>query len=458
MNTFSASFWLTLAVGLALLAAPAAAQSGWPAADEVRGLYRPSAPAGFDESRLSRPASTGAAHRPGRVAAQVPQERVQYSWLDSMWTRATATTYTYDAAARCTSLTIRDSTSGIPSERRSYQYGAHQGYTMGMLEWYINGAWVKAGRRQVAYDSHGYDTLNISETWRDSVWAPQWGWRNDLTYNAAGDLAEQIGWAMNMGTNDYRKASHRTWQYAGDQLTSLQIQYWDGSAWVNLLQRVDFTWTADATPRLLGYREQYWNGTAFVDSTRFTYQYGANGSYDMLMEKATGPGGGWQPARRGRHIYDVYGNVTLSEGEYWDSATGWQLRGGRRTTHTYRPSGEHVREVQQDYNLATRKYAYYQRINYHDFLTIVTGLPAEDGKDASMRLYPNPTTGPVTVEAPADATTATVRDAVGRVVQTVRIVPQAGRVALDLSTLPAGVYSVGLQTPAGPVVRRVVRQ
>ncbi|MBC7448666.1 MAG: T9SS type A sorting domain-containing protein [Hymenobacteraceae bacterium] len=460
MPTFSVSFRLLLLVGLAWPAAPAAPQSGLPIAGEVSGLYRPDAPMSFGEELLlpTGPGSTSAAaHRPVRVAVLLPQEAVQYRWVDSAWSWPSATTYTYDAAARRTSLTIRDSTSGIPSERYSYEYEAQQWPTMGMLERYTNGAWVKIARRREVYDSHGYNTLNVRESWRDSVWVAQWGGRNDLTYNAAGDLAEQIGWALNIGATDYRKGGHRTWQYAGGQLTSLQSQLWDGNAWVNSLQRVDFTWTTDAPPRLLGYREQFWNGTAFVDSTRFTYQYGP-GSLELIREKATGPGGSWLPSHRSSFTYDAYGNTTLSEYEVWNATTGWQLRGGRRTAHTYRPSGEQVREVYQDFNRTTLKYAYYQRINYHNFLSIVTGLPAAEAAGASMQLYPNPTTGPLTLEVPAAATAATVRDTFGRVVLMVRIEPQAGPLALDLSALPAGVYSVGLRTATGSVVRRVVRQ
>ncbi|UOQ74611.1 T9SS type A sorting domain-containing protein [Hymenobacter cellulosilyticus] len=51
---------------------------------------------------------------------------------------------------------------------------------------------------------------------------------------------------------------------------------------------------------------------------------------------------------------------------------------------------------------------------------------------------------------------AEVVNSLGQVVQ--RLMLQPGRVSLDLSAQPAGLYTVQLRTSAGLVVKKVVRQ
>jgi hypothetical protein len=75
-------------------------------------------------------------------------------------------------------------------------------------------------------------------------------------------------------------------------------------------------------------------------------------------------------------------------------------------------------------------------------------------------LYPNPAKASVFVELPASlghqAVTATLVDAVGRVVRTLTL-PAQGAVAhpLDLRELPTGIYALRLRTSAGTVVKKL---
>jgi uncharacterized repeat protein (TIGR01451 family) len=97
--------------------------------------------------------------------------------------------------------------------------------------------------------------------------------------------------------------------------------------------------------------------------------------------------------------------------------------------------------------------------------SIAQGVPTgvEPVLASLVRVFPNPTTGKVAVVMP-DGFGASVQigvyDALGRAVCTRSVtLPAAGEqnVELDLSTQPAGVFVLKLQTPRGVVTRRVIR-
>lgn len=83
---------------------------------------------------------------------------------------------------------------------------------------------------------------------------------------------------------------------------------------------------------------------------------------------------------------------------------------------------------------------------------------------AAVNVHPNPSdTGVFTLTAPQNTTLLaapiTVADALGRVVlQQAASQPTAGTRTVDLSQRPAGIYSLRLDTPRGPVVHQLVVQ
>lgn len=85
-------------------------------------------------------------------------------------------------------------------------------------------------------------------------------------------------------------------------------------------------------------------------------------------------------------------------------------------------------------------------------IELVTGLSADGAAAATVALYPNPATDRLTVQAPFGTTTATVLDAVGRPVHTIRLTN--GAATVSVAELAAGVYVVR----AGTAVRRFVKE
>lgn len=73
----------------------------------------------------------------------------------------------------------------------------------------------------------------------------------------------------------------------------------------------------------------------------------------------------------------------------------------------------------------------------------------------TLGVYPNPTTGPVTISSPAgsDQRSIEVSDALGR-----RVVVPIANEQVDLSGLPAGNYTLSLDLPEGPLRAMVIKQ
>ncbi|SMB95931.1 glucose sorbosone dehydrogenase [Hymenobacter roseosalivarius DSM 11622] len=79
--------------------------------------------------------------------------------------------------------------------------------------------------------------------------------------------------------------------------------------------------------------------------------------------------------------------------------------------------------------------------------------------NAALAIWPNPARQTVAVRlpaAPASATTATIHDALGRVVRTAEFAPRQTEVSLNLMGLRAGVYVVQVRSAAGQYARRLV--
>ena len=99
-------------------------------------------------------------------------------------------------------------------------------------------------------------------------------------------------------------------------------------------------------------------------------------------------------------------------------------------------------------------------LNYIDDLTLSVAGAKSDGDIADgtapsrdIRLYPNPTTGKLTVEADEEVLRVDVYDYTGRCVETFE-----RQTSIDLGRLATGIYTLRMTLPERIEVRRVVKQ
>jgi hypothetical protein len=84
----------------------------------------------------------------------------------------------------------------------------------------------------------------------------------------------------------------------------------------------------------------------------------------------------------------------------------------------------------------------------------VTNLSVEDNMILNVKLYPNPTSGQLSIEA-VDMTLVSVYDLVGQCVM--QMPAKDSQATLDMSQLQNGIYFVKVTTANGSVVQRVVK-
>ena len=445
-------------------ARPAGPATFAPAA-AARAARREASPATARAARFERgpAAHLAASARRVNVNVIVPGREIGYSWntTGGGWQYPQRRDYTYDAGARVTQEVRSDSASGALYDRYLTTYNAQGLETAFVSQNYNSGAWENSNRSTITYDSYGNETEYHYEQWQNNAWVTQDRTQTTYTYNAAGYITQATSRRYDPATGLFQFSDRRTFTFANGQWNELLFERWDGTAWVGEEKFVDIVWANWPAQEPASYRAQTWSGGTFVDDNRWTFTWGANGSVTEVREEPTGPGGDWQPANRYTSTNDTYGNEVSYRQEDWSAPNTWTILSEDRNLLTYGPGGELLREVGQELDVPTGQFVNNYRVNYSNFQTIVTGLRADAALAA--RLYPNPTAGRLTLDVPGLAAPApgAVRDALGRVVATFTASPQPGgaaTVVLDLGALPAGIYAVTLQTPAGAINRRVVRE
>jgi hypothetical protein len=83
---------------------------------------------------------------------------------------------------------------------------------------------------------------------------------------------------------------------------------------------------------------------------------------------------------------------------------------------------------------------------------------AGDPDEVSVDVFPNPVTDQMTVFWSAEATQLWLFDINGRPLRQQTLAGASGSLALDLSSLPGGVYLLHLETPRGVQVRRIIKR
>ncbi|NQY07863.1 MAG: T9SS type A sorting domain-containing protein, partial [Flavobacteriaceae bacterium] len=80
-------------------------------------------------------------------------------------------------------------------------------------------------------------------------------------------------------------------------------------------------------------------------------------------------------------------------------------------------------------------------------------------QDFEVLIYPNPTTGRVTVELPygdSSSTSLAVYDMIGNRLYQSEVI-QTNQSSLDLSQYPSGIYFIKVITEKGTVIKKVIR-
>ena len=94
-------------------------------------------------------------------------------------------------------------------------------------------------------------------------------------------------------------------------------------------------------------------------------------------------------------------------------------------------------------------------MNRHDFLSSLRDMDIRN----SFRIHPNPASDLVSVQVKNSLCTGyKLLDALGREVKAEKFLTRSMRFDVEVSHLPSGIYTVMLDTQAGPAVARLVKE
>lgn len=415
-----------------------------------------------------------------------------YSWNrnTAQWGPSIISTYSYDTQGRTTSVVSVDSASQVPRNRVTYTYntagqtneylaetwqGSAWQNTYRYLATYnaqnrvieyldqnwVNGAWQSTSRNQFAYNAQGHQTQTIYQQLTNNVWVTIDGNQYTYTYDAAGRMTEQQWATWNATLSAFLPTSRYLYTYTGTNTSysSYDYQTWTNGAWLNESRVLNFSYTSQN--RIAYYETQIWDGTAWQLYSRTTYTYPASGlGFSYLTEKLTGTI--WGNQHRYTNAYDAQGTNLGFANETWTN-NNWIIDFSFRYTIGYNANNDIARRLSETVDRNTNAYVNLSKSFYSNYQTITLGNKAKT-QETAIQLYPNPAMNNTTMEMSSlrnvNEVQVTVLNALGQTVQQFTIRPQAGAVnhALDLASLPAGVYSVCVRTAEGTVTKRLVRE
>jgi Secretion system C-terminal sorting domain len=455
------------------------------------GIPRPGVP--FIPGQLSVTTSRQTATRPASTI-RVPGRTTNYRWdpATNRWSSAPEVVRsTYNAAGQVTLEVATDSATGRLISRRTFGYTAANNYssfleevwdgsawqnqareqfTYNILDTYtgslsqewVAGAWQNKYRDTRAHDSHNSIISYLSQNWVNNSWVTWNGGRLQHSYDAAGRISETIDSTLNATTGTFYPPTKSSYLYLTptSELVAETIgQILQNGIYVASSRQL-YTYTPQQ--RLNSFEYQSWEGAAWVSYSRGIVTYSVNTrGYEELIQGYDA--GTWVNSIRYVITYDVYGNITGSSYEDWRNGT-WLPQNASRYMLRYDAANNVTRQILQLYNNTTGAFDYTSLTTYGDYQTIVLGTKPNAALAARTALYPNPTTGAVTLAVADLPGTALLKvellNSLGQVVQTHSLQPRQGqlRQELHMEQLPAGPYLLRVQTPAGTVVKRIVRQ
>ncbi|MCC3159175.1 T9SS type A sorting domain-containing protein [Hymenobacter sp. 15J16-1T3B] len=379
-------------------------------------------------------------------ATQVPSQR---------------TTYTYTPAGRVSSTLLEEWNSGslVPVKLSTYTYDAQNRVIHSLAQMWQNGAWENNFRILISWDANGNETERTGATWTNGAWLTRSGTQRTYRYSASGSVLELTtsGWII--PTGGFSPGTKEIYTYGANpqQYTSYVVQLNSAGTFVNTTRVGNVQY--DAQGRQTYYETETWNAGAWQLTGRYTLTYAASGpGYVTLAEARSG--NSWTTSYRVSDTYDANGSSTGLYVENWTN-NAWVPSSGQRYLLRYNVDNVVDRRVVQTASSATGTFVNASMERYSNFVTAARGAAR---LLAAVELYPNPSAGSVMLRLDglrqAGEAQAEVLNALGQVVQRrrLRVGPGLTEHQLDLSALPAGLYSVRLQTVEGVATKSVVRR
>jgi hypothetical protein len=421
-------------------------------------------PAGMAAAQALAEPEPSAAHAfrlptlPGRAGAEersMPGRAVFYTWSapTGSWVSPQTVGYRYNSQGLIAEEIHADSLTGVPRSRYLVTYTPQGQTTEFVQQTWAAGSWQPEFRYAASVDAYGNLLEESNQTWQNGAWAVSSATRHQYTYGSSGVvLTDEVQrWQNGQFQPDTRYVYSLN---AAGQWSEYLLQSWTGTAYATVRRRCGLQWHSWPQRQLAYSLGQVLAGSTWLDEWRTSYVYGPGGTTTVTAENFSQ--GSWTFTDRNTPRFEADGSYTGYQNERWLGGA-WVTTYQGRVLHTRDAAQNVVRSTFSESEPGAPGVLHNtERRNYYDFQPLVLSAGPGQAQEA-LQLYPNPTTGRLTLLLPGAASplTGAVFNTLGQPVQHFAL-PATGQ--LDVSALPAGIYTVRLLTPRGPVARRLIRQ
>lgn len=311
------------------------------------------------------------------------------------WVPLTYWRYEYDAKGRIENIVWYD-WGGAPDSMRTHYTRNTQGAVTEKLDqnWDApNSQWVNAQRYTYSYNLNKEEIMMLREEW--DIANSQWlNFMRIVSSWNGGNKTEQL--TAQYVANNWEDDKKNVYTYnAKDELIADESFSWSGTTW-DRFSNIGYTY--DANGNELTAIHKSWDGTQYINLYRYGHEY--------------------------------HSNLTIIHKMTWDINT---------STFVYKAGDEELRE-------------YYQS---------ESAVQDVAGAQAAMSVYPIPARNYLRIQADvknSNMARVNMIDINGRQVKTQAIPAIGGNVdaMINLAGIPAGVYTLSLQTAGSIVTRKVV--
>jgi len=359
------------------------------------------------------------------TASFAPGRSVNYFWDAGVndWDLVDTTFYSYNAQGLL-SEELRQQ--GASKNRKLYTYDGKQRLTQELYQYYTS-YWVNSSINITVYDQNDNRVENSYSTYNTMTnqWEINGGFKNIITYNSNNKIVSNVSQDWNasldiwqdtykytnyiynsngMATQyDTQTKNGNLWENESrvkstysifNQLIELQVDSWNGSAFVKDERFTNIAWHtwsgSTETGEVSSFTTQVW-GTPLANQwntdTRYTVTFDVYGGSVALGQNYVNST--WENDYRYTDSYDSRSNQSGFRSESWLNSS-WTIDSEEKINHIYDFAGNIVQSEWQNWDYINSTLKNYQKKVYSDF-KLISGINSPSNSLTSeISVFPNP--------------------------------------------------------------------
>ena len=336
-------------------------------------------------------------------AANLPTNYTFQLWNGVGWDNYLQLVFTYDANNNNTAQIIKlwDGSAWTNYFQTVYTFNGNNDQTSELSQFWTGFSWLNLSNYLYTYDANHHLLTEIDQSWTGTAWLNDYKY----TYTYSGDdQTVELTQTWNDVDAVWENASQILSTYDGNHnLLTKTIQNWNGLSWDNTSL---FTYTYDGNNNQITALIQFWDGTGWENNSITTNTYNSNNLLTNFLTQVWN-GASYDNASRTTNTYNGT-LLTKSLHELWDGSS-WKYSNVSFYTYGENDFLQAVgnREYDGVDNIITSGDSTY------NFFRTVVGTKDLNNVDATLAIYPNPSSGKFTLSSEIGLGSVTIYNSIG---------------------------------------------